>query len=353
MSHEDVSRGVSDDENDEITSRKADHIRVCLDPSSQVSTTASFDDYRFDNEALPEMALEDVDLSTTFLGKRLSAPIIVSSMTGGPTAGATINRSLAEAVERLGLGMGVGSQRIALERLDTRSSFEVRKYAPSALVLANLGAVQLNYGYGEKQAKDAVDMIGADGLFLHLNALQEAIQEGGDTNFRALGDRIEALVAALPFPVLIKEVGAGIGARTALRLWSMGVKAIDVSGTGGTSWARVEGLRAKAEVHRTLGETFRGWGIPTPVAIERARAALPADAVLIGSGGIRTGLDAAKAIALGADVVSIAQPVLAAALVDGAAVEAVLTRFIAELRVACFAAGARTLADLRYTPLFR
>lgn len=333
-----------------IAARKLDHIRVCLDPTSQVSAPDGWDHYSFEPDALPDLALEDVDLTTTFLGKPLTAPILVSSMTGGPVEGARINRHLAEAVEALGLGMSVGSQRIAIERPALRSSFEVRAHAPGALVLANLGAVQLNYGYGAEQARQAVDMIGADGLWLHLNAVQEAVQEGGDTNFRGLVPRIAELVQAVPFPVLVKECGAGIGARSALKLWSTGVRALDVSGTGGTSWARVEGLRAQGALHRTLGETFRAWGLPTPIAVREVRQALPG-AVIIASGGIRSGLDAAKALALGADLVSIAQPVLAAALESTAAVRAVLERFIAELRVACFVAGVRTFAELRQVGL--
>lgn len=329
-----------------IAARKLDHIRVCLDPASQVAAPDGWERYRFEPDALPELALDEVDLSTTFLGKRLAAPILVSSMTGGPVEGARINRHLAEAVEALGLGMSVGSQRIALERPEFAPSFEVRAYAPHAPILANLGAVQLNYGYGRDHAQRAVDMIRADGLWLHLNAIQEAVQEGGDTDFRGLEGKIAQLVKTVPFPVLVKECGAGIGARTAERLWAAGVRGLDVSGTGGTSWARVEGLRATTPLHHTLGETFRGWGLPTPAAVQAVRRALPA-ATVIASGGIRSGLDAAKAIALGADLVSIAQPVLAAALESTAAVEAVLRRFVTELRITCFAVGARDLAELR------
>lgn len=335
---------------DPIHTRKEDHIRLCLDPESQGDTRlvpgASFDAYWLENEALPELALSEIDLSIDFLGKRLAAPILVSSMTGGPRAGATINRNLAEAVEQLGLGMGVGSQRIAITQPETAPSFTVRTWAPSALVLANLGAVQLNYGFGEREARRAVEMIGADGLFLHLNALQEAVQPEGDTNFRGLLDRINALVDVLPFPVLVKECGAGIGGKTAEALWARGVAAIDVSGTGGTSWAKVEGLRAADPIHRALGDTFKGWGIPTPIALQQARRSVP-EAILIASGGIRTGVDAAKALVLGADVVSIAQPVLAAALESPAAVHAVLSRFIAELRIACFCVGARSIPELK------
>ncbi|MFO0728683.1 MAG: type 2 isopentenyl-diphosphate Delta-isomerase [Myxococcota bacterium] len=331
-----------------IASRKDEHIQACLDPESQYSAAPSgvFDRYLLEPEALPELALGEVDLRTTFLQKTLSAPILVSSMTGGPARGALINKHLAEAVEALGLGMGVGSERIAIADPSTRASFAVRPFAPSALILGNLGAVQLGLGWGAKEAQEAVDIAGADGLFLHLNAVQEAIQPGGDTDFRGIGQRITELVAAVPFPVLVKECGAGIGARAALRLHQAGVAAIDVSGAGGTSWAKVEGMRAQDPLARTLGDTFRNWGLPTPLALIEVRQALPR-ATLIASGGIRTGLDAAKALALGADLVSIAQPVLQAALEGKEAVIAVLERFIAELRIACFGAGARTPAELR------
>lgn len=335
---------------DEIKRRKLDHVRICLDTESQLErghpSPASFDGYWFEHDALPEIALEDVDLSVEFMGKKLRAPILVSSMTGGVEEGARINRHLAEGVARAGLGMGVGSQRIALLHPETRASFVVRDVAPDILLFANLGAVQLNHGFTEREATAAVEMIGADGLFLHLNPLQEAVQPGGDTNFRGLLGQIEALVNAVPFPVLIKEVGAGIGRRQCRALWDRGVAAIDVSGTGGTSWAKVEGLRAADPTVAQLGDTFKGWGIPTPIAIREAREAVP-EAVLIASGGIRSGLDVAKALALGADVVSVAQPALAAALESGAAVEAVLARIVAELRVACFCVGARSIAELR------
>lgn len=331
-----------------IAARKEEHIKACLDPESQASPPhhSVFDPYFLEPEALPELALSEVDLATRFLGKTLAAPVIVSSMTGGPLKGAIINRNLATAVEALGLGMGVGSQRIAIEDPSTRRSFEVRPFAPTAVILGNLGAVQLGLGYGAKQAIEAVEMLGADGLFLHLNAVQEAVQPGGDTNFRGIGDHIEALVRAVPFPILAKECGAGIGARAAMRLARAGVAAIDVSGSGGTSWPKVEGMRAHDPLARSLGDTFKPWGLPTPLAIAEVRQALP-HATLIASGGIRSGLDAAKAIALGADLVSIAQPVLAAALDSPEAVIEVLTRFLTELRVACFGVGAKTPAELR------
>lgn len=336
-----------------IGARKQDHIRVCLEDESQfASLSAGFEAFYFEHQALPELALAEVDLRTEFLGKRLAAPLIVSSMTGGPALGEAINRHLAQGVEAAGLGLGVGSQRIALEHPETAASFEVRRYAPSALVFANLGAVQLNYGYGEAEARRAVQMIGADGLYLHLNPLQEAVQEGGDTDFRGLLDKIGALAAALPFPVLVKEVGAGLAPATLLALTERGVAAVDVAGAGGTSWAQVEGLRAASPEGRGLGETFRDWGMPTAVLVAEGRRLAPA-ARIIASGGIRSGLDAAKALALGADLVSIAKPVLAAALESGEAVHRILERWKRELAIAFFCVGARDLAEFRAKAVLR
>jgi isopentenyl-diphosphate delta-isomerase len=336
-----------------LGARKQDHVRICLTEESQFRTLrAGFDALYFEHQALPEIALSEVDLNTKFLGKTLSAPILVSSMTGGPEMGATINRHLAQGVEAAGLALGVGSQRIAIEHPEASRSFEVRLYAPNALLFANLGAVQLNCGYGLEEAERAVEMIGADALFLHLNPLQEAIQEGGDTDFRGLTERIGALAKVLPFPVLVKECGAGIGPDAMEALVARGVAAVDVSGAGGTSWAQVEGLRAESEIHRALGETFRDWGVPTTVLITAGRRRCP-DATIIASGGIRSGLDAAKALALGADLVSIAKPVLAAALESGEAVEKVLSRFKRELQVALFCVGARNPAELRDKAILR
>lgn len=336
-----------------IGARKRDHIRVCLADESQfASLSAGFEAFYFEHQALPELALSEVKLETHFLGKRLAAPLVVSSMTGGPELGETINRHLALGVEAAGLGLGVGSQRIAIEHPETAGSFEIRRHAPTALLFANLGAVQLNYGYGAAQAQRAVEMIGADALYLHLNPLQEAVQEGGDTDFRGLLDRIGALTQAVPFPVLVKEVGAGVAPAALEALTTRGVYAVDVAGAGGTSWAQVEGLRASTEDARGLGETFRDWGIPTAVLVAEGRRRAP-HARIIASGGIRSGLDAAKALALGADLVSIAKPVLAAALESGEAVHRVLERWKRELQIAFFCVGARDLDEFRDKAVLR
>ena len=339
---------------DTLSARKLDHIEVCLDgASSQFDRLGEgFDRYRFIHDALPDLRPEDVDLSVEFLGHTLSAPFIVSSMTGGPEKGSTINTNVARAAETLGVAMAVGSQRIAIEDPSTAGSFEVRHVAPKVPLYGNLGAVQLNYGYGLAQAQAAVDMIGADGLFLHLNPAQEAVQDEGDTDFRGLFDKIVELVRAAPFPILIKETGCGVQGALAARLHQAGVAAIDVAGAGGTSWTRVEAKRSRSPNNAAVGEAFANWGMPTTETIRECREAAP-DAKLIASGGVRSGLDAAKAIALGGDVVGLAQPVLEAALTDAGAVQDVLERFITELRLACFLTGSRTLADLRRPGVLR
>ena len=338
-------QAVTDDSS--MRTRKADHIRLCLSEESQFDqVNTGLEAYRFHHCALPEMAPEDVKLDTEFLGKKLSAPLIVSSMTGGPVDGARINENIARGVEQLGLGMGIGSQRIALVEPDTADSFKVRPHAPNSPILANLGAVQLNYGFTAKHAKDAVEMLKADGLFLHLNALQEVIQPEGDTNFSDLLSKIEELMNAVDFPVLIKECGCGISGELAQQLYGIGVKGIDVSGAGGTSWSKVEAHRAEETSQRNLGLAFANWGIPTAASVLEIRTENP-NGLLIASGGIRNGIDAAKAIALGADIVSIAQPVLQAALHDVESVVSVLTQYIQEIRTVCFLTGSRTIADLK------
>ncbi|MBI2378107.1 MAG: type 2 isopentenyl-diphosphate Delta-isomerase [Deltaproteobacteria bacterium] len=328
--------------------RKAEHLRFGVSDEGQFTTrSAGFERYRLEHRALPELALEDVDLATRFLDRDLRAPLLVSSMTGGPESGETINGNLAEAAEALGIAMGVGSQRVAIDAPSVARTFRVaRERAPSAVLFGNLGAVQLNYGFGADHARRAVEMLRADGLFLHLNALQEAVQPEGDTNFRGLLDKIEALVREVDFPILVKECGVGISGALASELFHRGVAAVDVAGAGGTSWAAIEGLRAKDPAHRALGEVFRDFGIPTTVALTEARA-LVGDRPLIASGGVRNGLDVAKALALGADLVAVAKPVLSAALESAAAAHAALEQILLELRVACFVTGSSAPRELR------
>ncbi len=328
--------------------RKIDHIRIVLgEDVAAKGVHTGFGAYRLPHTALPELDLAEVDTRTHFLGKAISAPLLISSMTGGASVAERINLALAEAAEHLGLPMGVGSQRAAVVDARLAPTYQVRRVAPRIPLLANLGAVQLNYGFGVDQCRRAVEMIEADALILHLNPLQEAVQPEGNTNFKGLLARIEQVCRALEVPVVVKEVGNGIGAHDARRLYECGVRVIDVAGAGGTSWSEVERFRQPDELGRRVAGAFADWGIPTSECIREVRAALP-DVTIIGSGGVRSGVDVAKAIALGADLAGTARPALSSAI-DERGVEAVvegLTAFMRELRVAMFCAGCASLADL-------
>jgi isopentenyl-diphosphate delta-isomerase len=332
--------------------RKKEHLELCLDTQSVSSSGGTgFEAYRFVHNALPELDIDEIDTGTTFLGKPLKAPILISSMTGGFDLARTVNRNLASAAEALGLAMGVGSQRVAIEAPSAAESFQVRDLAPNILLFGNLGAVQLNYGYAIEQCRRAVAMIGADGLILHLNVLQEAVQPEGNRNFKGLADKIAAVCRDLEVPVIAKEVGNGISVDAAKRLVRAGVKAIDVAGKGGTSWSAVEAQRA-ARQGKQMDTAFADWGIPTEEALVTVRQALP-DIPLIASGGIRTGVDVAKAIVLGADLAALGQPLLAAALESADKVVESLSGIIHDLKVSMLCVGAKDLAALRRAPLQR
>ncbi len=326
----------------DIQIRKRKHLEVCLhEPVEYARLTPGFERYRLRYRALPEMALGDVDLTTSFLGKTLEAPFLIGAMTGGEEHGGRINRALAQAAEQLGVGMMLGSQRVMLEHPQARASFQVRGVAPNTLLVGNLGLVQLNKGYGLEHLQQAVEWVGADALALHINPLQEALQVGGDTDFGGLLDKLHSLLPQLPFPVILKEVGHGIGQEIAQQLVHLPFAALDVAGAGGTSWARVEEL-----VHhgRILHPELVEMGIPTAQALVECRATLP-QKPLIASGGIRTGSDAAKALALGAQMVAVARPLVEPALKGPEAVVGWLEDFLHELRVAFFTIGARTPAE--------
>lgn len=334
---------------DTTPSRKSDHVRIVLDEDvAAKGVTTDFAAYRLPHDALPELDLAEIDTTTTFLGKLMRAPLLISAMTGGAHDVARINQALAEAAAALGLAMGVGSQRSAIRDQRLAYTYQVRRVAPNIPLLANLGAVQLNYGFGLDECRRAVDMIEADALVLHLNALQEAVQPEGNVNFKGLLKRIAQICDGVGVPVIAKEVGNGIGAQTARRLAEAGVCVIDVAGAGGTSWSEVERFRHVTASGARVAAAFAGWGIPTTQAIREVRAALP-EITLIGSGGVRNGVDIAKAIALGADLAGLAKPALGPAVAErgAAAVVESLQACIDELRVAMFCSGCGDLAALR------
>jgi len=327
--------------------RKADHIRINLEENVQFpSLTTGFENYRLVHQALPELDLSRIDTTIDLFGKRLQAPFLISSMTGGTDAAGAINRNLAEAAQQRGVAMGLGSQRTGLEQSETLDSFRVREAAPDVLLFANLGAVQLNYGYGVEHCRRAVEMVEADALVLHLNPLQEALQADGDWDWSGLLGKIERVCRELSVPVIVKEVGWGISEQTARRLAGVGVAGIDVAGSGGTSWSEVEYHRAPTEALRRMAKAFADWGIPTAEALKMARIGAPG-VPLIASGGIRTGIEAAKALALGAAAVGVAAPFLKAAAASAEEVIATIDQLILELRIAMFCAGAGDMVALR------
>ncbi len=329
--------------------RKLEHLSINLKDDVQFrETTNGLEQYRFVHQALPDLVLEEIDLSTTLFKKHLSAPFLISSMTGGADQADRINKTLAAAAQATGIAMGLGSQRAAIEDESLAYSYQVRSVAPDILLFANLGAIQLNYNYSIDQCRRAVDMIQADALILHLNAIQEAVQSGGNTNWKDLLTKIEKVCRTLEVPIIAKEVGFGISEDTARQLASAGVAAIDVAGAGGTSWAAVEARRAPSSLLRNLAEAFWDWGIPTAESLLRARRAAP-DLPLVASGGIRDGVEAAKCIALGARLVGYASPMLKLADVGVEATIEGIKLLKEELRTAMFGIGASNLDVLRDT----
>ncbi len=333
--------------------RKFDHIRINLEEDVQFQNVSTgLEKYRFIHRALPDLNLEEVDTSITLLGKRLTAPLLISSMTGGTPEAGEINHRLAEAAQEAQIGLGLGSQRTAIEDPTLADTYRVRDVAPDVLLLANLGAVQLNYGYGPDECRQAVEMVEADGLILHLNPLQEALQPEGNTRFAGLLPKIEAVCRALPIPVIVKEVGGGISEWVARRLRDAGVAAIEVAGAGGSSWSRVEMHRARNERQRRVAAAFADWGIPTAESLLMALRGAPG-LPIIASGGIRDGIQIAKSIALGAVACGVAGPFLRAAVESTAAVLEGISVLVEQLRIAMFAVGAGDIAALRQTPLVR
>ena len=334
-----------------IDKRKSEHIRINLEEDVSSGMTTGLERYRFTHEALPELSLADVDLGLTLFKKHLRAPILISSMTGGTEEARKINQCLAEAAQETGIAMGVGSQRAAIEDPKQVATFKIcRTVASDAMLFANLGAVQLNYGYGIDECQRVVDMIEADALILHLNPLQEAVQAGGDTNFAGLTKKIEKICKKLEVPIIAKEVGWGISERTAKLLANCGISAIDVAGAGGTSWSQVEMYRAPDEFTRELAATFVDWGISTTDSILNVKKAAP-EMTIFASGGIKNGLDIAKSIALGATLGGMATPFLKAAMVSTDDVVEAIGLIKSQIETVMFSTNTAKLARLKNTEL--
>ena len=321
-----------------IDQRKADHIKINLEQDVRSALTTGLENYQFIHEALPELDLNRLDTSLSLFGKTLASPTLVSSMTGGTDHAETINLRLAEAAQECGVAMGVGSQRAAIEHPEQARTFQVRRVAPDILLFANLGAVQFNYGYGVDQCRRAVEMIEADALYLHINPLQEAVQDAGDTNWVGIAKKIEEVCKKLEVPVIAKEVGWGISEKAAKLLADCGVSAIDVAGAGGTSWSQVEMHRAPDEFTRQLAATFVGWGIPTADSILNVKKAVP-NMTVFASGGLKDGLDIAKCIALGATLGGMAGNFLKAAAVSTEKAVELMKLTKRQIEVTMFVAG--------------
>ncbi len=340
------------EDNDQVTQRKADHIRINLENDVQSRARTGLERYRFVHEALPDLDMARIDTSVTLFGKVLAAPILISSMTGGTEQAQKINRNLAAAAQHMRLPMGLGSMRAAIVRPDSIASFHVRDVAPTAMIFANVGAVQLNYGITPDDCRRLVDLVEAEALILHLNPLQEATQPEGDTNWVGLAGRIAVVVRQVGVPVIVKEVGWGISERAARTLVEAGVAAIDVAGAGGTSWSQVEMYRAESDKQRRIAQAFDDWGIPTAEAITGVRRSAPGLPVFA-SGGIVNGVEGAKCLALGATLFGMARPLLRAATQSVEAVLAELEIAVGQLRVAMLCTGSANLEAMSHAELVR
>jgi isopentenyl-diphosphate delta-isomerase len=335
-----------------ISKRKDDHIQINLSQDVRSGISTGLGSYRFIHQALPELDFAEIDLSLNLFGKKLAAPLFISSMTGGTDKAQEINQNLAIAAQENGIPLGLGSQRAALENPDLANTYQVRKYAPDILLFANLGAIQLNYGLSPQDCKRAVEQVEADALILHLNSLQEAVMADGNTNFSRLANQINQVCNFLDVPVIVKEVGWGISKKTAELLHKAGVGAIDVAGAGGTSWTEVEMHRAESVAAQKTASAFINWGIPTVESIKIVKAALP-EMPIFASGGLRNGLDIAKSIALGAKIGGMASPFLKAAVNSPEDVMEEISRIKREIQICMFGSGVKDLDSLAAIELIK
>lgn len=334
-------------------SRKVDHIRINLEENVQFPRlTTGLERYRFVHDAVPEMNLAEVDTTIRLFDKTLASPILISSMTGGTEMAQTINRNLAEAAQQHNIAMGLGSQRAAIEDDTLASSYTIRQIAPDIMLFANIGAVQFNYGYGVEQCQKAVDMVEANALILHFNVLQEAVQPEGDINFSGLLKKTEEVCKKLPVPIIAKEVGWGFSEQNVRDLANAGISAIDVAGSGGTSWSEVEYHRAPTAFHARVARSFADWGIPTADAIQYAVNGAP-NLPVFASGGLRDGIDIAKSVALGATLAGLAGPFLKVAMESVEAVDQLIRELTAQLRIAMLCTSSQSPDDLRNNKLRR
>ena len=326
----------------ETEKRKIDHIKLCVEKDvSFKEKTTLLECVELDYKTLPEISLNDVNLETKFLGKNFSFPVMVSAITGGAQVSKKINQDIAKACQEIGIGMGLGSMRAMIERIDLADTYNIRDVAPDIFLAGNIGAAQINE-YSIELVNKALESVGADALAIHLNAAQEAVQPEGNVDFSNVLNRISEYVEGISVPVYIKEVGHGISFEVAKALKDVGVKAIDVQGAGGTSWTMVDALRHK----NGFGKTFREWGIPTAVSVIETKNALGGERQIIASGGIRNGIDAIKSMVLGADLVGIAMPVLKAQQKSYKALQDYLHNFTSEMAITSFLIGCKNVDDL-------
>ncbi|WP_088051141.1 type 2 isopentenyl-diphosphate Delta-isomerase [Virgibacillus dakarensis] len=332
-----------------INKRKTEHIRLCLTENVEgVNKTTGLEGISFIHNALPEINFADIKLDSTFLNKAVKAPFLVSSMTGGSELAEKINTNLAIAAEERGWAIGLGSTRALLESDAHKESFLIRQHARSVPLIANIGAVQLNYGYGAKECQRLVDLTEADSLYLHLNSLQEVVQDEGDLNFKDLLPKIKEVCKALPVPVGVKEVGFGIDGTVAEKLYEAGVSYIDVAGAGGTSWSQVEKLRSKDSLRKAAAEAFNSWGNPTKDCIVSIKSKLP-EVPIVASGGMKTGVDAAKAMTIGADMIGFARQLLQAATESAEKVMQAMEQIEFEMKMVMFGIGVKSITELKNT----